>query len=62
MRSGAGKTGFPELSAYCASKFGMIGLAESLAWEVGNYGIRVMANCPDEVDTKMQQDVESPLK
>jgi NAD(P)-dependent dehydrogenase (short-subunit alcohol dehydrogenase family) len=40
----------------------MIGLAESLAWEVGNYGIRVMANCPDEVDTKMQQDVESPLK
>jgi NAD(P)-dependent dehydrogenase (short-subunit alcohol dehydrogenase family) len=55
---GAGKTGFPEISAYCASKFGMIGLTESLAWEVGNYGIRVMAISPGEVDTKMQEDVD----
>ncbi|MDQ6668506.1 MAG: SDR family oxidoreductase, partial [Thermoproteota archaeon] len=39
VSSGAGKTGFPELSAYCASKFGMKGLTESLAWEVGNYGL-----------------------
>jgi len=58
VSSGAGKTGFPELSAYCASKFGMIGLTESLAWEVGNYGIRVMAICLGEVDTKMQEDVD----
>jgi 3-oxoacyl-[acyl-carrier protein] reductase len=58
VSSGAGKTGFPELSAYCASKFGMIGLTESLAWEVGNYGIRVMAISPGEVDTKMQEDVD----
>ena len=58
MSSGAGKTGFPELAAYCASKFGMIGLTESLAWEVGNYGIRVMAISPGEVDTKMQEDVD----
>ncbi len=58
LSSGAGKTGFPELSAYCASKFGMIGLTESLAWEVGNYGIRVMAISPGEVDTKMQEDVD----
>jgi NAD(P)-dependent dehydrogenase (short-subunit alcohol dehydrogenase family) len=59
VSSGAGKTGFPELSAYCASKFGMIGLTESLAWEVGNYGIRVMAISPGEVDTKMQEDVDT---
>ena len=58
VSSGAGKTGFPELSAYCASKFGMIGLTESLAWELGNYGIRVMAISPGEVDTKMQEDVD----
>ena len=58
VSSGAGKTGFPELSAYCASKFGMIGLTESLAWEVGNYSIRVMAICPGEVDTKMQEDFD----
>lgn len=31
VSSGAGKVGFGDISAYCASKFGMIGLAESLA-------------------------------
>jgi len=36
----------------------MIGLTESLAWEVANYNIRVMAICPGEVDTKMQQNVD----
>ncbi len=55
VSSGAGKTGFPEISAYCAGKFGMIGLTESLAWEVGDYNVKVMAICPGEVNTKMQQ-------
>jgi 3-oxoacyl-[acyl-carrier protein] reductase len=54
VSSGAGKTGFENLSAYCASKFGMIGLTESLAWEVAG-NIRVMAICPGEVATKMQE-------
>ena len=59
VSSGAGKAGFPDISAYCASKFGMIGLTESLAWEVQNFNIKVMAICPGEVDTKMQRDVDS---
>jgi 3-oxoacyl-[acyl-carrier protein] reductase len=58
VSSGAGKIGFPDISAYCASKFGLIGLTESLAWEIGNYNIKVMAICPGEVNTKMQQDYD----
>ena len=53
ISSGAGKHGFPGLSAYCASKFGMIGITESLAGEVSRYGIKVFAVCPGTVDTKM---------
>jgi 3-oxoacyl-[acyl-carrier protein] reductase len=54
--TGAGKTGFENLSAYCASKFGMMGLTESLAWEVaGHNNIRVMVICPGEVATRMQE-------
>ncbi|MFL6329709.1 MAG: SDR family oxidoreductase [Nitrososphaeraceae archaeon] len=43
VNSGAGKAGFSNLSAYCASKFGLVGLAESLALEVSEYqNIRVL--------------------
>jgi len=59
VSSGAGKVGFEDISAYCASKFGMIGLTESLAREVANYNIRVMTICPGEVATKMQEDIDT---
>ncbi|MCI0562070.1 MAG: SDR family oxidoreductase [Nitrososphaera sp.] len=55
VSSGAGRAGFANLSAYCASKFGMMGLTESLAWEVAGHNIRVMAICPGEVATRMQE-------
>ena len=58
ISSGAGKTGFAEISAYCASKFGLIGLTESLAKEVQQYNIKVIALCPGEVATRMQEDVD----
>ena len=57
VSSGAGKVGFEDISAYCASKFGMIGLTESLAREVDNYNIRAMTICPGQVATKMQKDI-----
>jgi 3-oxoacyl-[acyl-carrier protein] reductase len=59
VSSGAGKVGFEDISAYCASKFGLMGLTESLTWEVANYNIRVMTICPGEVSTKMQENVDS---
>jgi len=39
--------------AYCASKFGLLGLTESFAEEMKPYGVRVNAVCPDGVDTDM---------
>jgi 3-oxoacyl-[acyl-carrier protein] reductase len=59
VSSGAGKFGFEDISAYCASKFGMIGLTESLAREVANYNIRAMTICPGEVATKMQKVIDA---
>jgi 3-oxoacyl-[acyl-carrier protein] reductase len=59
VNSGAGKAGFSNLSAYCASKFGLLGLAESLALEVNAYNnIRVMTIFLGQVATKMWQDFD----
>ena len=46
VSSGAGKSGFPNLSAYCASKFGVIGFTESIANELADNNVKVMAICP----------------
>ena len=51
ISSTSGLKGRPFDSVYCASKFGMIGLSESLAQEVRQYGIRVHVLLPDAVDT-----------
>jgi 3-oxoacyl-[acyl-carrier protein] reductase len=58
VNSGAGKAGFSNLSAYCASKFGLLGLAESLALELGEYNIRVMTIFLGQVATKMWEDFD----
>ena len=51
LSSVSGRKGIAYDSAYCASKFGVIGLSESLAEEVRPYGIRVQAVLPEVVDT-----------
>ena len=58
VNSGAGKAGFTNLSSYCASKFGLLGLADSLALEVDTYNIRVMTIFLGQVATKMWQDFD----
>lgn len=49
----AGKTGAPYISAYAASKHGVMGLTRALAMEVGPTGVTVNAICPGYVDTEM---------
>ena len=49
-----GKQGAPLLAHYCASKFAVIGLTESIAKEVAPYNITVNAVCPGYVKTPMQ--------
>ncbi|MCE2513203.1 MAG: SDR family oxidoreductase [Acidimicrobiia bacterium] len=48
-----GLRGEPDFAGYCASKFGVIGLTQSLAREVGSFGIRVNAVCPGAVESQM---------
>jgi len=49
--SGAGKQGYPELAAYSASKFGLLGFMQSFAAEVGDDGIKVATVLPGSILT-----------
>jgi 3-oxoacyl-[acyl-carrier protein] reductase/meso-butanediol dehydrogenase/(S,S)-butanediol dehydrogenase/diacetyl reductase len=48
----AGKRGSANNSVYCASKFGVNGLTQALAKELGTRGIRVNAVCPVYIRTE----------
>ena len=46
ISSDAGRRGFAWIAAYTASKFGLIGLVESVAVELAPHGVTVNAVCP----------------
>lgn len=58
----AGKSGEPLLGAYCASKFGVLGLTQTLARELARYTITVNAVCPGYVYTPTWAKLAQSLK
>jgi short-subunit dehydrogenase len=48
-----GLVGMPKVTAYCTSKFAMVGFSESLRHEFGRQGLGVTALCPGFVSTNL---------
>lgn len=55
MASVSGKRGTARRGAYTASKFGIIGLTQVMALELGGHGITANAICPGSVDTSRRE-------
>lgn len=57
IASVAGRVGFMNSSAYCASKAGIINLTRELAMELASYNINVNAVAPGVIATKMTENM-----
>lgn len=61
IASTAGERGFATGSAYCASKFALIGMTEALMQEVRKSNIRVTALTPSTVNTPLAVNAGLPI-
>jgi NADP-dependent 3-hydroxy acid dehydrogenase YdfG len=52
---------FPNCAAYCASKFGALGLTSVLREELRGRGIRVTAILPGSTDTRLAKEFDFPV-
>jgi 3-oxoacyl-[acyl-carrier protein] reductase len=60
LASLCGKIGYAGIGAYTASKFGLVGLSESLFNELAPLNVKVTAICPSYVATDMVSHLENP--
>lgn len=55
VSSGAGRIGFPAMSAYVSSKFALEGLSESMSYELEPFGIKVIIIEPGVIRTNFKK-------
>jgi NAD(P)-dependent dehydrogenase (short-subunit alcohol dehydrogenase family) len=61
IASSAGKSGFPNLATYCATKHGVVGLSEAVRAELRGTGVEVSVVMPGVVKTELSTGlVEAP--
>jgi len=61
IASSAGKSGFPHLATYCATKHGVVGLSEAVRLELRGTGVEISVVMPGIVDTELSAGlVETP--
>jgi NAD(P)-dependent dehydrogenase (short-subunit alcohol dehydrogenase family) len=53
IASSAGKTGFPNLATYCATKHGVVGLSEAVRAELRGTGVEISVVMPGIVKTEL---------
>ncbi len=61
VASSAGKTGFPHLATYCATKHGVVGMSEAVRAELRATGVEISVVMPNIVKTELSAGlVETP--
>jgi NAD(P)-dependent dehydrogenase (short-subunit alcohol dehydrogenase family) len=59
VASVAGRTGFPHLATYCATKHGVVGLSEAVRAELRGTGVEVSVVMPSLVNTELASGVRA---